>query len=185
MKEPGELQVPAVEVPSLGMLVTPSIVRRAASLAYETVLLIAIAFVATSVFMFASGGEHAEGRQRLLLQLYLGMVFAAYFLWCWLRGGQTLAMKAWRIKLILSDGGRVPPSRALLRFVLFALIAACYGASVGLARGQSDLWLVIGMLALGSVSTGWAIFDRDGQFLHDRLSGTRLVMVPRPASSPG
>ena len=45
------------------------------------------------------------------LQLFIGAVFAAYFLWCWLRGGQTLAMKAWGIRLV-----DVTPRRALLRF---------------------------------------------------------------------
>jgi hypothetical protein len=26
----------------------------------------------------------------------------------------------------------------------------------------------------------WALFDRDRQFLHDRLAGTRLVLSARP-----
>ncbi len=148
---------------------------------YETLLLFAIAFVATSVFMFASGGEPAEGGRRMLLQVFLGVVFAAYFVWCWLRGGQTLAMKAWRIRLIVPSGNSVPASRALLRFVLLALILGSYGASLVLARAQSDLWPALTALALGCLSPGWAIFDRDGQFLHDRLSGTRLVLLAKAA----
>ena len=83
-------------------------------------------------------------------RLYLGAVFAGYFLWCWLRGGQTLAMKAWHIRLVAPGRASVPPGKALLRFVLAALLVPSG----------------IGIL--------WALFDPERQFLHDRLAGTRL-----------
>jgi uncharacterized RDD family membrane protein YckC len=124
---------------------TPGIPRRLASMVYEAVLLFAVAFFAAWLFFFASGGRDASaGGLRTILQLFIAVVFAAYFLWCWLRGGQTLAMKAWGIKLV-----EVTPRKALARFA-FAL-------------------------ALLPVSIAWAFFDRDRQFLHDRLAGTRLV----------
>jgi uncharacterized RDD family membrane protein YckC len=114
---------------------------------YEAILLFAVAFFAAWLFFFASGARDATaGWLRYSLQLFIGAMFAAYFLWCWLRGGQTLAMKAWRIRLV-----DVTPRKALLRFVL--------------------------AVALLPVSILWAAFDRDRQFLHDRLSGTRLVSV--------
>ena len=68
---------------------------------YEAVLLFAVGFFGAWVFFFASGGADATaGATRHLLQLFIALVFAAYFLWCWLRGGQTLAMKAWKIRLV-------------------------------------------------------------------------------------
>jgi len=128
--------------------VTPGIVRRLASMLYEAILLFAIAFFAGFAFYSASSGAPLEGWVRLAHQVLIVAVFAAYFLWCWLRGGQTLAMKAWRIRLV-----EVSPRKALLRF----------------------------LLALALVPTGisllWALFDRERQFLHDRLAGTRLVLV--------
>jgi uncharacterized RDD family membrane protein YckC len=70
------------------------------------------------VFFFASGARDAtSGALRRELQLFIAAVLAAYFLWCWLRGGQTLAMRAWRIRLV-----EVTPMRALVRFVLAALL---------------------------------------------------------------
>jgi uncharacterized RDD family membrane protein YckC len=116
---------------------------------YEAVLLFAVAFFAAWLFFFASGGRDAtEGWLRYALQVFIAVVFAGYFLWCWLRGGQTLAMKAWKIRLV-----DVTPRKALLRF----------------------------FLALMFVPTGISIlavfFDRERQFLHDRLAGTRLVSV--------
>ena len=114
-------------------------------MAYEAILLFAVAFFAAWLFFFASGARDATaGWLRYALQLFIGVVFASYFLWCWLRGGQTLAMKAWGIKLV-----DVTPRKALLRFLLALLLLPA--------------------------SIAWALFDRDRQFLHDRLAGTRLV----------
>jgi len=129
--------------------------RRLAAMVYEALLLFAVGFFAGWMFFFASGGRDATtGWLRHALQLFVLVVFAAYFLWCWLRGGQTLAMKAWRIRLV-----NVTPGKALLRFAL--------------------------AVALLPVSIVWALFDRDRQFLHDRLAGTRLVLsgVPPTTSS--
>ena len=120
---------------------------------YEALLLFGVGFAAAWVFFFASGGLGSAGRGKTLLQIFLVVVFAAYFLWCWLRGGQTLAMKTWRIRLIAPGKERVPAGTALLRF-LVALLAVPTG-----------------------IALGWALFDRERQFLHDRIAGTRLVMV--------
>jgi uncharacterized RDD family membrane protein YckC len=125
---------------------TPGLARRLASLLYEAVLVFAVVFVAGLAFLLASGGAPQEGWIRLAHQLFLLAVLAAYFLWCWLRGGQTLAMKAWRIRLVGAS-----PARALARFVL-ALVLVPTGISIL-----------------------WALLDADRQFLHDRIAGTRLV----------
>ena len=124
---------------------TPSLLRRLASMLYEALLVFAVAFFAAWVFYFASGGLDATtGVARAGLQVFILLVLAGYFLWCWLRGGQTLAMRAWKIRLV-----DVTPGKALARF----LIAA----------------------ALLPISVVWALVDRDRQFLHDRLAGTRLI----------
>jgi len=128
--------------------VTPGIGRRLASMLYEALLLFAIAFFAGFAFHFASHGAPLEGWVRLAHQALLCAVFAAYFLWCWLRGGQTLAMKAWRIRL-----DQATPPRALLRFALALLLVPT------------------------GISLLWALLDRERQFLHDRLAGTRLVLA--------
>ena len=128
---------------------TPGLLRRLASMVYEAVLLFAVAFFAAWVFFFASGGRDASaGGMRHLLQLFIVLFFAAYFLWSWLRGGQTLAMKAWRIRLI-----DITPARALLRLVLAAILVPT------------------------GISLIWALFDHDRQFLHDRLAHSRLILA--------
>jgi uncharacterized RDD family membrane protein YckC len=114
---------------------------------YEALLLFAVGFFAGWLFFFASGARDAtSGWLRHVLQLFVALVFAAYFLRSWLYGGQTVAMKAWRIRL---EG--VTPGKALLRFALAAVLVPT------------------------GISIVWALFDRDRQFLHDRLAGTRLA----------
>jgi uncharacterized RDD family membrane protein YckC len=128
---------------------TAGLPRRLAAMAYEAVLLFAVGFFAAWVFFFASGGAEAtSGWRRHLLQVFIALVVAAYFLWSWLRGGQTLAMKTWRVRLV-----NVTPGKALLRFAL-ALVLVPTGIAIV-----------------------WALFDHDRQFLHDRLAGTRLVVA--------
>jgi len=135
----------------------PGLARRLASMAYESLLLFAVAFLGTWVFQFAAGTLRIEGWRLHLLQVFLLLLFAAYFLWCWLRGGQTLAMKTWRIRLVAKGGhGPLTPATALLRFVLALILVPT----------------LVGIL--------WSRVDRDGQFLHDRLAGSLLVPTQRP-----
>jgi uncharacterized RDD family membrane protein YckC len=157
----------------------PSIRRRLAAMLYEAVLLAAVAFFAGVLFLFASGGREASGWLRVAQQAYLLVVFAAYFLWCWLRGGQTLAMRAWRIRLVAPGHARLPARVALLRFVYAALFVGAFLAALAAAFMHRNPWYAFITLAVTGVGPGWALVDADRQFLHDRLAGTRLVLVPK------
>ncbi len=130
--------------------------RRMAAMAYEAVLLFGLLFVAGYLFV-ALARDAQSGLPRLAFQVYLFAVCGAYLLYCWLRTGQTLAMKTWGIRLVARDGAPLPPTRALLRYLL-AIPSVLSG--IGLA---------------------WALLDREGLFLHDRLAGTRLISVDRIA----
>jgi uncharacterized RDD family membrane protein YckC len=129
----------------------PGLARRLACAAYELLILAALALVATFPFL-ALAGDSTSGLRRHLLQAYVFAVVGAYLVGFWTRGGQTLAMKTWRIRVESADGGRVGAARATARYLLAFAGAAALG---------------IGFL--------WAFLDRDGQFLHDRLAGTRLA----------
>ncbi|HEX5539329.1 MAG TPA: RDD family protein [Methylophilaceae bacterium] len=134
---------------------SPGLLRRLASLLYDGLLLLAILFVATFLFI-ALCGDATHGALRYVLQAYLYAVAACYFLWCWLHGGQTLAMQTWRIRLTNIENLPVSPAQAVKRYLL---------ASAGL------LFFGAGFL--------WALFDRQGLFLHDRLLSTRLINTQR------
>jgi uncharacterized RDD family membrane protein YckC len=123
------------------------------SMAYEALLAFAIAFLAGLAFYGAAEGRLA-GKMRLLFQVYLFLVLGFYFVACWSRGGRTLAMQTWRMRIVRSDGASVGVGRAVLRYAL--------------------AWVSLALLGAGFI---WACLDRDGQFLHDRLAGTRIVMT--------
>ena len=126
--------------------------RRLASLVYESILLFGLVFISGYLFV-ALARDAQHGLIRLTFQGYLLAVCGAYFVFCWSRSGQTLAMKTWRLRLQTDAGAKVAPGRALLRYLLAI-------PSVGLGLGLA-----------------WALVDRDRQFLHDRLAGTRIVRV--------
>jgi uncharacterized RDD family membrane protein YckC len=130
---------------------------RIAAMIYELLLVAAVLFVASLPFLYLVGNAQA-GWQRHLFQIYILLVLFAYFSAFWLRSGQTLAMKTWRIRLINPDGAPLTLKQAALRFTL---------ALVGLLLAGAGFW--------------WALFDRDRQFFHDRIVGTRLVRVPPKA----
>jgi uncharacterized RDD family membrane protein YckC len=151
--------------------------RRILSMTYEGTLLFAVAFIATWLFQFAAGGAIVSGWQRTALQLYLAAVFAAYFLWCWLRGGQTLAMKAWSIRLVMPGKPRVPPRIALARLAMASVFVGSFCAAVVAAFVHRNPWITFLTLVASGSGLGWALVDRERQFLYDRLAGTRLVLV--------
>ncbi len=130
---------------------TPTLARRLFSMLYEALVLGAVLFGATFVFILLRNPQ-APGAMPFF-QAYLLLVMLAFFTWFWTHGGQTVAMKAWRFRVERSDGQALGFPQACWRFAL--------------------AWLSI-LSVLGIL---WALFDRDKQFLHDRLAGTRLVMV--------
>lgn len=127
-----------------------------ASALYELLILTAVVLIATFPFL-ALVGDATSGWKRHLLQAWVLGVAGTYLVWFWTRGGQTLAMKTWRIRLVRDDGGPVSAARAVHRYLL----------------------AVLGLAAAG-LGFAWAFVDRDRQFLHDRLAGTALVPVEAP-----
>jgi uncharacterized RDD family membrane protein YckC len=134
----------------------PGVARRLLSLLYEALLAFATAFFAGMAFYGAAQGR-LSGEMRLLFQTYLFLVLGIYFIACWTRGGRTLAMQTWRMRLVQRDGAPVGVGRAALRYAL--------------------AWVSLVSLGAGFL---WACFDRDRQFLHDRLAGTRIVIAGDP-----
>ena len=125
--------------------------RRLLSLIYEALLLIAVLWVAALPFApleAASGAPHV----RPLFQAYLVAVAGVYFVWQWVRGGQTLPMKTWRLRLVSADANAVSVRQGIVRYVA----------------------AVLGFTLIG-IGLFWALFDRDRQFLHDRIAKTRII----------
>jgi uncharacterized RDD family membrane protein YckC len=166
----------------------PSLFRRLASLGYEGLLVAAIlvagglAFSGAATLLQSPGKATAAwtGLERVLLQGFLVALLGAYFVRSWSRGGQTLALKAWKLRVVRTDGRSVGAGLALMRFFVGALVLGTGAAAA--------LWLwrhpgsVPGWLATlpAAVDLGWILCDRERQFLHDRLTRTRVVRIDVP-----
>ena len=130
----------------------PSFRRRIASMAYESLLLLGVLSVSFMLPNLALGMGFGITLSGWILLSHVFVVLGAYFVWYWHHGGQTLAMQTWKIQLSTPSGAVPSLARLALRYVL--------------------AWPSLVYLGAGLI---WALFDRDRQFLHDRLAGTRLV----------
>lgn len=143
---------------------------------YETLLVVALLLIAA--FPLAGAGNLTRrGTPHFLVQTYFLCVVATYFSWFWHHGGQTLAMKTWRIRVTDANGKSITIGRALARFACAALFFVPAAVGVVLLLFPNRISPLIAMwLLLPPVATIlWVPFDPDRQFLHDRMAGTRLV----------
>ena len=145
---------------------------------YEAFLVTAVVMLALLLFLFVASRLDPKvvfyGRTIVLV-----LASAAYFIWCWTSSGHTLAMKTWRIKLVKVGSASVPFRAAFVRYVFawgWVLPGLLICWTFGL-NGKGDVPIIVG---LNIVAWGLTAFlDKDRQFLHDRLAGTRLISLPK------
>ena len=157
----------------------PTIKRRLISIVYESLLALAVLFLPFLAFELVVQGAHTPLTEHLR-QCLAFLVMGAYFIHQWSRDGQTLAMKTWRLKVVLPGHAHVPLRMAAYRYVLswmWLLPGILVSYALGLQHWQALSAVGIGMLAWSST----ALFTGNGQFLHDKLLGTQLVQLPAPA----
>jgi len=160
-------------------LSTPSLRRRLVCFVYEGVLLFGVMVGTELIFAPLVQQRHAL----YLRQWGMAVLFAVlglYFVWFWTHGGQTLAMKTWRIRVVAEDGSSLTLPRALARY-----LAAWLWFLPPLAMASSQLRYLGGPAAFAVVliyMLAYAAFPklhRSQQFPHDILCGTRLVSIAR------
>lgn len=154
--------------------------RRMAAFVYEGVLLFGVLMLAGYLYSSLTQMRHAL-KGTLGLQIFLFIVLGIYFIWFWSRGGQTVAMKAWHIKLLDAHGRPVSQARAAVRYVLSWLwfAPALFAAhAAGLKDGSIFGVMFAGVVAYAALSR----LSPQRQFWHDVVCGTRLVDV-RPVKS--
>ncbi len=129
--------------------------RRLAAMLYESLLLLGVLSLTFMVPHLLIGIFFSITAPGGLLLLHVALVLAGYFVWYWSHGGQTLAMQTWKLQLTTPSG--VPPRLIflILRYLLSWPSLLFYGAGIV-----------------------WALFDREHQFLHDRIAGTCIRQLP-------
>jgi uncharacterized RDD family membrane protein YckC len=142
---------------------------------YEGMLLFGVVFIAGYLFGTLTQTRHALNN-RHALQAFLFVIFGIYFVWFWAKG-QTLAMKTWHIRVVSSAGQPLRQSQALLRYLaswLWFLPPLLAAPLLQSGPASTGLLLLVWVVAWALAGT----LRRDGQFLHDVLAGTRLVVSP-------
>jgi uncharacterized RDD family membrane protein YckC len=126
---------------------------RLTALAYDLLPLLGLWFLAGIIGVAMTGGAFDAHRldHKLVMQALLLAFSASYFVISWSRGGQTIGMRAWKMRLTMQDGSRLTWPRALLRFFL-----AC-----------------VSLVLLG-VGFWWSLFDPQRRTLHDIVCSTRI-----------
>jgi uncharacterized RDD family membrane protein YckC len=136
----------------------PGLLRRLAAVLYDSLLLLALLMVATALFLPLTGGEAIDPQRDPVLEwIYravLALLVVGFFGAFWTRGGQTLGMATWRLRVEREDGGLLTWADTVRRLAAAALS-----------------WLALGLGWL------WILVDPQRRAWHDRLSGTRVVRV--------
>lgn len=139
---------------------TAGLLRRLAALLYDMLLLFGLWTLVSALMLLVTGGWLAEPDRPIwlvfALQALLVLTTLGFFAWFWTHGGQTLGMRAWRLRLVGRNGAPVTLRQALIR-----VAAAC----LTLAPAGLGLW--------------WMLIDPEGRAWHDRLSDTHLIVVPK------
>jgi uncharacterized RDD family membrane protein YckC len=131
-----------------------SVWRRLAAFCYDALLLTALAVCFTLLVLAVRLGAAVPPGSGWFPAALLALAMG-FFCGFWVHGGQTLGMRAWRIRVVRDDGGTLTWRIAALRFV--AAFVAALPAGLG-------LW--------------WSVFDAGKRSWHDRWTGTRVVRAP-------
>jgi uncharacterized RDD family membrane protein YckC len=122
-----------------------------AIIVYDFVIVISLLMLATLLAMLAGFGGRTAMKDPAYT-IYLLSIWFFYLAWCWHKGGMTVGMRAWRVKIEDESGNRPGWGKSTIRFLASLLSAAAVG--IGFA---------------------WALVDSRKRTWHDILSGTRLV----------
>lgn len=162
---------------------TPSVKRRLISMIYDLLLLTAVEMFAIFIYLVITLPLDLPTLEMILLNLVFITTAGAYFVHAWSGSGHTLAMKTWRIKLVKVGEATVPRRIALKRFAFawgFIAPALLIIWALGLHQTRAGSGIAF-LLVMGNV-IAWsltAFLDKDRQFLHDKLAGTRLIELPK------
>lgn len=162
------------------MVTAPPLIRRLGSLLYDWLVIDAVMLLVVALFSFVTTAAPGLPHQRPLLLALCFLAIGGYFTYCW-RNGQTLAMRAWRMRIEDAQGRPLSWGRACIRYLLawvwiappLALVAAArpYSHSISSALSFSAAAVVAWVLLWSAASR----LHPQRQFWHDALAGTRVV----------
>jgi uncharacterized RDD family membrane protein YckC len=164
---------------SESVFLSASLWRRLAAMVYDGLLLFAVMVVAfLPTLLFTHGLQGPSGKFKIIVQFYLFSVIYVYLGWLWTHGGQTLGMRAWKIKLVQRDGTPVTWLLGLFYYVIslpmwgFLIFTIAVNASMiptPALLAHTPHWLLYGL------SLTWFVIDHLPNNWRERLAKLRMV----------
>ena len=155
------------------VLVAPPLHRRLGCLAYDAILLIAIAVGISMVFTTVSG--RARDQDIFLFRAIYILAFGIYFSYAWNRSGQTLPMKTWHIKVVSRNSQILNIPQAMIRYItswLWISPLLLYHNFIGISNKLEFITALLGGMLVYSMLS-FLFFDK--QYIHDKICRTRLI----------
>lgn len=128
----------------------PSVFKRLLAMAYDSILVATVMFIGCGIILFFNKGQ-AISQGTIWFQIYLIGIWMLFCTWFWVNGGQTIGLRAWKLKIVDYDNKTITWTQAVLRFL-------------------------IPIITVG-ISFAWCFIDKDSQALHDRLAKTKIIRV--------
>lgn len=147
--------------------------RRIAAMIYDILVAVAVGMCAamviivTLVVLLENGVLNKQGYEhtsdliqssiyyKTAIQVWVGSWVVGFFLWFWRNGGQTIGMRAWRMRLFSTDDKPMGYGRAVLRLIA----------------------------SLGGLGTLLVLFDvKNKQSLQDRIAKTEMLVLTKEAN---
>lgn len=135
------------------------LMRRMAALSYDGLIILAIEMLAAGLIiaileaLVAAGlmtyGAYQDASDLLghhplwsyVYPLYLGVIWIGFFVYFWTKAGQTVGMRAWKLRVQNPDGSLISPTQALIRIGTSAFgLASLFVVIDHKKRGFHDLW---------------------------------------------
>jgi uncharacterized RDD family membrane protein YckC len=147
--------------------------RRLAAMVYDALVAVAVGMCAAMLMLVAmiillengvldkQGFAHSSEvishslLYTTVLQVWVGLWVLGFFMWFWRKGGQTIGMRAWRLRLFSTNDKPMTYARVLLRV----------------------------LCSLGGLGTLLVLFDlKNKQSLQDRIAATEMLVLDKQAN---
>lgn len=161
--KPSRLQSKPETTSSREAVPIAGLMRRLAAMVYDGLVMMAVLMAYGAIaltikyqvlqFPYETGEKMQLGPVGFALMLVVVVLFNSFF---WRRGGQTVGMKAWRLKVV-DNNGNTPSWSQCVKRCLFAWVS----------------------FALGGIGYWWSLIDSNSMTAHDHLSGTQVVVLPK------
>lgn len=147
--------------------------RRFAALGYDSLILLAISMayggLVTGLGAFAGNASGAGPDYQPMFKtggagelVLLGWIIslASFYIGFWYRSGQTVGMRAWRLSLVDINNPNQHPS----------FVRCCQRAAWGILS-----------FSFAGIGYWYRFANKDGQCLHDKLTHSAVVVLPKPS----